>query len=114
MSNNDKKQKLYRKILSKYSLLYEPVNDIKCDTGNFANAVILAPVINLFVMWLLQQAEEKNIKRLFFIARDGYPLYIVAKKYCELCKIDIECKYLFCSRYKRSKTLFLCKYKRSI
>lgn len=99
MNNKDKKHKLYKKILAKYKLLNEPVNSIKCDIGNFANAAVLAPVINLFIMWLVQEAKEKKIKRLFFLARDGYPLYLVAKKYCEAFKLDIECKYFFCSRY---------------
>lgn len=99
MVTKEKKQRLYKKILSEYKLLNDSVKGIQGDIGNVANVMILAPVINLFVMWLLQEANKKNIKKLLFLARDGYPLYLVAKKYCELLKVDIECKYFYCSRF---------------
>lgn len=58
----------------------------------------IAPVIYLYTDWVLTQALQKGIKRLYFLARDGYIFYKSAILICQKKNIDIECKYLYCSR----------------
>ncbi|MBR5515677.1 MAG: hypothetical protein IKU52_05695 [Clostridia bacterium] len=60
---------------------------------------LLIPTVILFTLWVLQNAKKKGIKTLFFLARDGYPSYIIAKKLCQKYDLGIECKYFYCSRY---------------
>lgn len=62
-------------------------------------AKITAPSLFSYVRWVLKRAEEKKIKKLYFIARDGYILHKLAIRLCEEMGIDICCKYLCCSRY---------------
>ena len=60
---------------------------------------ILAPVFQNYVLWILKNAMEKNIKVLYFLSRDGYLLYKIAILLCQKINLDIECRYLYCSRY---------------
>lgn len=59
---------------------------------------IFAPVICDFVGWVLRSAQEKGIKRVYFLARDGWIMYHTAVIIAEKHNIDIELKYLYCSR----------------
>ena len=75
--------------------------DIKPQT-DFKDAMIryvLAPSLNGYIQWVLNQAKERQIKRLYFLSRDGYLMYQVAKCYCEKLALPIDCRYLYCSRY---------------
>lgn len=56
------------------------------------------PIIFNYVWWMLRQAQERSIDRLYFLARDGYTLKKVAEMFCERFGLDIECRYLHCSR----------------
>ncbi len=60
---------------------------------------VLAPALNGFVVWVLHQALEKHIERLYFLARDGYFMYRTAREYVRAYSLPIECRYLYCSRY---------------
>lgn len=60
---------------------------------------VLAPCISSFVLWVLKDAVEKGIKRLYFLARDGYFMYRAACIFCEKKRIPVECRYLYCSRF---------------
>lgn len=51
-----------------------------------------------YVCWILHEADKRGIKRLYFLARDGYLLYKMASKICAEQSLSIECKYLYCSR----------------
>lgn len=59
---------------------------------------IFPPIITTFTAHLLQTASTKGIKRLYFLARDGYILYNTAAIIAEKHGIDIELRYLYCSR----------------
>ena len=58
-----------------------------------------APIAVSFVNWILTEAQKRDIKRLYFLARDGYPFYMTARHLCNAWNIDIECRYLSVSRY---------------
>lgn len=60
---------------------------------------VLAPCISSFVLWVLKDAVDKGVRRLYFLARDGYFMYQSAKILCEKKNIPVECRYLYCSRY---------------
>lgn len=56
------------------------------------------PIIFDYVWWVLREAKERGIKRLYFMARDGYTLLRVAGILCNRFNLDIDCRYLYCSR----------------
>lgn len=60
---------------------------------------VLAPTLYEFVLWVLQEALQSRKKRLYFLARDGYQMYLAAQQLCKQYDLDIECRYLKVSRY---------------
>lgn len=75
---------------------------------NVVPLFVMAPVMYCFVKWVLQEAQRTQTKKLYFCARDGYSMYQVAKEICAIEKINIECRYFYCSRYAlRSAHFFL-------
>ena len=58
----------------------------------------VADVLIGYVAWLLQEAEKKGIKRLYFLSRDGYILKEIAHRFCKAAHLDIDCRYLYVSR----------------
>ena len=91
----------YLKILKKYAneipyldgIYKEYETELECVTN-----CVTAPVMVSYVWWVLIEAQKRKIDTLYFLARDGYTLYEVAKLFCEKFGIDIDCKYLYCSR----------------
>lgn len=57
-----------------------------------------APILLDFVWWVLIEAKRRNIRKLYFLARDGYVMREVALVLCEKFNLDIECRYLYTSR----------------
>lgn len=58
----------------------------------------VVPLLLNYVYWIIQEAETRGIKTLYFFARDGYILHKMAIQICEEEHIPIYCKYLYCSR----------------
>ena len=44
---------------------------------------VLAPTLYEFVVWVLQEALQSGKKRLYFLARDGYQMYLAAQQLCK-------------------------------
>ena len=61
--------------------------------------LVWAPALIEYVNWVIKDSAGKGIKRLYFLSRDAYPMYIAAAKIVEKSGIDIECRYLKVSRY---------------
>lgn len=59
----------------------------------------IAPALVEFVKWILRSAGEHGIRRIYFLARDGWPMYQAARILAEGRKPEIDCRYLRCSRY---------------
>jgi len=57
-----------------------------------------APIQISYVCWVLRTAQEKGIERLYFLARDGYPLWKCAEKLVAQMAPGIELRYLHVSR----------------
>ena len=72
----------------------DKANEIVTRTGKY----VFAPVLNSFVVHVLNDAMEKGIKTLYFLARDGYFYHRIAEKYVKEFGLNINCKYLYVSR----------------
>ncbi len=59
---------------------------------------VVGPSFTLYVLWLLKEAKAKGINRLFFVSRDGYVPYLIAKKISTQIAPDIEISYFYGSR----------------
>lgn len=81
----------------------------KNDIFTQVTAYVTAPVLFCYVRDLLIKAQSMGLRRIYFLARDGY---IMNKIACELCikmSLDIECRYLYCSRFSlRNALYYLC------
>ncbi len=73
------------------------VADMK-STAYEMGCSVCGPILYSYVDWVLQEAVRKGIKRLYFIARDGYFPKLVADKVIAAKKLDIETYYIYGSR----------------
>ncbi len=73
--------------------------DNKIDIIAHTGEEVFAPVLNTYVLKVLTDAMEKGVKTLFFLARDAYFYYVIAEKYIKEFDLDIQCKYLYVSRF---------------
>ncbi|MFP6556758.1 haloacid dehalogenase [Paraburkholderia sp. B3] len=62
------------------------------------SAGFTAPLLLTFVVWILKQAERKQIERLFFLARDGQILLSMARKIARAYHLPVTLDYLYVSR----------------
>ena len=60
---------------------------------------VWAPVITGYVEWVLRQAGKDGIKRLYFMARDGYLWYRAAQRLEKKLQTGIELRYIRVSRF---------------
>lgn len=67
---------------------------------------VLAPALGAFTHWLLDQAVKNGVRRLYFLARDGYFFYHAAQIFQGAYQLPVECRYLSCSRYSLRLPLF--------
>lgn len=72
----------------------EPMDTVRDTAGK-----ILAPVMVEYVKWILSEAERLGIRRIYFLARDGWMMYRAGCILAENRHPRIECRYLECSRY---------------
>lgn len=101
-SQYNKRLKLYKNYIKENNLMYQIIQQMeitKNDTLCLVSSYVLAPVLGSFVVWLLKSAMQNNIKRLYFLARDGYFMYHAALIICNTLHLPIQCRYLSCSRY---------------
>ena len=59
---------------------------------------IVGPVMFSYVEWILNEAQKRKLERIYFLARDGFLLYKIAQRICKERKINIDCRYFYCSR----------------
>ncbi len=79
------------------------------DVFSLVTAYVTAPALYCYVRQVLKTAQEKKIKRIYFLARDGYIMKKIAEIICKKQKINIDCRYLYCSRYVLKNALYyLC------
>ena len=61
-------------------------------------AQVTAPVLFTYVWHVLLQAERIGLRRLYFLARDGYVMLGIAREIARVCPVSLELRYLYCSR----------------
>ena len=100
MSDRNEFEK-YKRILHTDPMLYEAVEGIpdRLSSQSGLARYAITPVLVLYTRWLLKEAKKRDIHRLYFLARDGWLMYHIAKQICDAEKLDIECSYFYCSRY---------------
>ena len=59
----------------------------------------LCPALGAFTQWVLGNALKEGVSRLYFLARDGWFPYGLARRLCASWELPVECRYLFGSRY---------------
>lgn len=93
----------YRKILARSTQHTYALQATLKDAGVFDIQRwflhVFAPVTIEFVLWTLHRAVKNGHKRLYFLARDSYLFYGIAKRVVESAQLDIDCRYLNLSRY---------------
>lgn len=92
--------KIFRHNPTLYQAIEQTINDnefMAVDTKLYLYT--FAPAIIAFTTWVIDEAVKREKNRIYFLSRDGYQMYIAAKKITAYRKLDIECKYLHVSRY---------------
>ena len=69
-------------------------NEVSYQIG----ASICGPLLYEYADWIIRESVRKGIKRLYFIARDGYLVKVAADKIITAGRMDIETKYIYGSR----------------
>lgn len=59
---------------------------------------VAGPILFPYVQWILEMSQRRGIKRLYFIARDGFLLKKIADILIEKCKLAISTHYIYGSR----------------
>jgi hypothetical protein len=59
---------------------------------------VVGPLMAEYVYWILKECIRNKIEKIYFLARDGYLLKEMASLLCEKNGLNIECRYLYCSR----------------
>ncbi len=101
----------YLRLLGKYPGLADAAVTAaygKEDTLAQVTASVTAPVLFCYVKSVLENAAKSGIKRLYFLARDGYIMKAAADAITEASGYDIETCYLYVSRYALRNALY-CK-----
>ena len=60
---------------------------------------VFAPVLTQYVTWVLKTAYKDGNKRLYFLARDGWMMYELAKKISSKLNLNMDLRYIYVSRY---------------
>lgn len=106
--------KKYQKILKRSEQLLKTADKTSglfevSEVFSSVSAYVTAPVLFCYVRQILKTAQDKGIKRLYFLARDGYVMKEIAQIICKKQNIGIDCRYLYCSRYVLKNALYyLC------
>ena len=59
---------------------------------------VIGPTHFFYLLWIIEQAQKNNLKKLFFLSRDGYYLEKHFQKLKKKFNLDIKGEYLFSSR----------------
>ncbi len=98
----NRRSRQYLHTLKKISELHDaalPVSaELPDDPTGAVNALVLAPALHAYVMWLLSSALRDGVERLYFLSRDGFLPCRIARTLCRELKLPIECRYFYCSR----------------
>lgn len=69
--------------------------------------MVTAPVLISYIIFVLKDSQKRGIKDLYFLSRDGYIMYKIAKVLCDYYRLDVNCKYIYISRFVLRSSLYL-------
>jgi FMN phosphatase YigB (HAD superfamily) len=78
--------------------LQVPVSSSREEALRNVAAGVVAPTLVGYVIWVLQQAQKRGLKRLYFVSRDGQILLEIARRLVSKLDIDCELRYIYGSR----------------
>ena len=84
------------------SILVGSVRNGRADDQGSQNRLVsdfLGPASLLWALWTIRRAEEDNLDRLYFMARDGYLPYLAASHLTQTGLTRVESHYVYGSRY---------------
>lgn len=56
------------------------------------------PILYNYVSWIIEQTQKRGLKNLYFVARDGYVLKLIADEIIKVKNLTINTKYIYGSR----------------
>ena len=92
----------YDRIISSYPDMEKLIREVDDECEDVSQKLYLrvfVPALVGFVEWVLHDAMDRGVKKLYFLSRDGYQMYLIGQSICAARDIDIECRYLSVSRY---------------
>jgi hypothetical protein len=104
----DNRQALYRRYLRANPRMLRAAERIPLPRSpeETVCSYVLAPALGAFTQWLLERSVANGVRRLYFLARDGYFFYQAAQMFCRAYRLPVDCRYLSCSRYSLRIPLF--------
>lgn len=88
---------LFHQLYIGTSRLYR-IHHSDADDKQIIGASLVGPLLFPYVDFLLHDAKQRGIKRLYFLARDGQILLKIAKIINEEQNLNLELRYLYCAR----------------
>lgn len=104
-----RKTESYQAALKQAPALYRAARAVSVSsfqTIESSAAWVWGPALGAFVRWLVTQAVQNGVRRLYFLARDGYFPCLAARIFCQTFRLPLECRYLACSRFSLRVPLF--------
>lgn len=98
----NKRLAIYDRIISSYPDMEKLIREVDDECEDVSKKLYLrvfVPALVGFVEWVLHDAMDRGVKKLYFLSRDGYQMYLIGQSICASRNIDIECRYLSVSRY---------------
>lgn len=83
---------------SRLARLSTPTASEKDEAIRDVAAGVAAPMLAGYVLWILQRAQQLDLKRLYFVSRDGHILVQIARRLAPALSVDCELRYLYGSR----------------
>lgn len=95
----NQRMEYYKRILQEKPIYEAVYGSLGKEEQQNLYGIVCMPVMVEFISWVLEEAKKTGKKRLYFLARDGWQMYLTARKLCQIKGISIECRYLNVSRY---------------
>ena len=104
ISQKEKHLQFYKSLLGKNPPMYTALCEVLNTVGPLSPDEELylhvwVPTITEFAEWILRQGKRDGKLRLYFLARDAWPVYLMTKAICAERGDGPECRYLSVSRY---------------
>lgn len=83
---------------SRLTRLQRPAATSHLSTLAELTSSLISPIITFYALWLLREAGKRGLKRLYFVARDGYLVKKLADALIRVFRLPMETRYLYGSR----------------